>query len=244
MDTKKLFVPFSLFILLGLFTTVSFGCWNIPENRSTGDFVKEERAVSGFTSLDIGGAFQVYLSQGDQEKLVIEADKDEMREIVTEVVGNKLMISTKAGWPDRLHEMSVYLTFKSLDYIDFSGAVEVEGENALSFNNLEMDVSGAAEIDMELKAENFDAEFSGASEIEFRGTCKTGYIEISGASEFDAEGLEFQDLTIELSGASDAKICATGKLNIDASGASSIRYKGNPPNISVDESGASSVKPM
>lgn len=244
MDTNKLFVPLALFILLGVFTTVSFGCWNIPEDRSTGNFVKEERAVSGFSALDVGGAFKIYLSQGEQEKLVIEADKDEMGEIVTEVVGNKLMISNKAGWPGRFHEMSIYLTFKNLDYIDFSGAVEVVSEDALSFTNLEMDVSGAAEIDLELKAERFEAEFSGASEIDFRGTCKTGFIEISGASEFDAEGLEFQDLRIELSGASDAKVFATNKLTIDASGASSIRYKGNPPNVSVDESGASSVHPM
>jgi len=244
MDTKKLFVPLLLFILFGLFTTVSFGCWNIPEDRSTGDFVKEERSVSGFTSLDIGGAFKIYLSQGDQEKLVIEADKEEIGEIVTEVVGNKLTISTKAGWGERFHEMSIYLTFKNLEYIDFSGAVEVVCENALSFKDLEMDVSGAAEIDMELMADRFEAEFSGASEIDFRGKCKSGYFELSGASEFNAEGLEFEDLSIELSGASDAKVFATNKLNIDASGASSIRYKGNPPDISIDESGASSIKPM
>lgn len=243
MDTKKLFVPFSLFVLMGMFTTVSFGCWNIPQDRSTGNFVKEERPVSNFTKLDVGGAFKVYLSQGDQEKLVIEADKDEMGEIITEVIGNKLKIYTKSGWGDRFHEMSIYLTFKNLEYIDFSGAVEVVGENALTFTDLEMNVSGAAEIDLEMKAERFEAEFSGASELDFRGTCKTGYIELSGATEIDAEGLEFQDLNIEVSGASDAKVWATGSLSIDASGASDIRYKGSPK-VSIDESGASEVKPF
>ena len=244
MDSKKLFVPLALIILLGMFATVSFGCWNIPQDRSTGNFIKEERTVSNFARLEIGGAYKVFLSQGDQEKLVIEADAEEIEEIVTEVVGNKLKIYTKSGWGERFHEMTIYLTFKNLDYIDFSGAVEVSAENALTFSELEMDVSGAAEIDLEMKADKYTAEFSGASEIDFRGTCKTGYIEISGASEFDAEGLQFEDLSIELSGASDAKIWATGTLNIDASGASSIRYKGNPPNTSIDESGASSIKPM
>jgi hypothetical protein len=244
MDTKKIFVPFALFILMGMFATVSFGCYNIPADRSTGNFVKEERTVSDFTKLEIGGAFKVMLSQGDQEKLVIDADAEEMKDIVTEVVGSKLKIYTKADWGMRLHEMTIYLTFKDLEYIDFSGAVEVTGETPLTFSDLEMNVSGAAEIDLEMKAEKYEAEFSGASEIDFRGSCITGYIEISGASEFDAEGLEFQDLNIELSGASDAKIFATKKLNIGASGASSIRYKGNPPDISIDESGASSIKPM
>jgi len=243
MDTKKLFVPFALFILMGMFATVSFGCWNIPQDRGTGNFVKEERTVSNFTKLDVGGAFKIYLSQGDQEKLVIDADKDEMEEIVTEVIGNKLKIYTKSGWGNRFHEMSIYLTFKNLEYIGFSGAVEVVGENALTFTDLEMNVSGAAEIDLEMKAERFEAEFSGASELDFRGTCKTGYIELSGASEINAEGLEFQDLNIEVSGASEAKVWATGSLSIDASGASDIKYKGSPK-VSIDESGASEVKPF
>jgi hypothetical protein len=243
METKKLFVPLSLIVLLGLIATVSFGCWNFPEDRSNGNFIKEERNVSNFSKLEIGGAFKVYLSQGDQEKLVIEADDKELKEIVTEVVGNTLKIYTESNWGANFDEMTIYLTFKSLDYVDFSGAVEVTGENTLNFTELEMDVSGAAEININLNAERFEAEFSGASEIEFGGKCKTGYFELSGASEFDAQNLEFQDLNIDVSGASEAKVWATGTLNIDASGASDIRYKGTPK-VTIDESGASSVKPL
>ena len=243
MDTRKLFVPLALFLLMGMFATVSFGCWNIPQDQGTGNYAKEDRNVSNFSRLDIGGAFTVYLTQGSQEKLIIEADAGELKEIVTEVVGSTLKIYTKSNWGANFHEMTVYLTFNNLDYIDFSGAVEVKGQNELSFTDIEMDISGAAEIEMNFKADKFDAEFSGASEIDFSGSCKTGYLELSGASEFDAENLEFQDLNIEVSGASEAKVWANGILNIDASGASSIRYKGSPK-ISIDESGASSVKPL
>jgi len=243
MNTRKLFIPVAIFVMLGMFTTVSFGCWNIPLDRSTGNFIKEDRQVSGFTKLEIGGASKVYLMQGDQEKLVIEADDDEISEIITEVNGNKLKISTKSGWGRSFHEMTIYLTFKDLEYIDFSGAVEVVSENALSFNDLAMDISGAADLNLEFTADRFEAEFSGASEVDFRGSCKSGYIELSGASDFDASEMEFVDLTVEVSGASDARVWASGTLNIDASGASSIRYKGSPK-ISIDESGASSVKPM
>lgn len=244
MNSKKLVVPLALVLLLGMITTVSFGCWNIPADRGNGNFIKEVRSVSNFSKLDIGGAFKVYLSQGDQEKLVLEADADEIKEIVTEVVGNKLKIHTKPGWGEQFHEMTIYLTFKNLDYIDLSGAVDVKSDSPLTFSELEMDVSGAAEINMEMKADKYTAEFSGASEITFAGSCKTGYIELSGASELKAEGLQFEDLTIDMSGASEAKIFSTQKLRIDASGASEVRYKGNPPDISIDESGASSIKPM
>lgn len=244
MDSKKIFVSFAIVILLGMIATVSFGCWNMPADHSTGNFIKEVRTVSNFNKLDIGGAFTVYLTQGDQEKLEIEADSKEIGEIVTEVEGGKLKIHTKPGWGERFHDMTIYLTFKNLDYIDFSGAVEVKAESLLTFSELEMDVSGAAEIDMQLKAEKYTAEFSGASEITFSGTCKSGSIEISGASEFHAEELQFEELTLDLSGASEARVFSTNKLRIDASGASEVKYKGNPPDIRIDESGASDIKPM
>lgn len=243
MKTSKIFAPLTLLILLCSLSVLSTGCWAIPKDHSTGDFVKEERAVSNFNKLDIGGAFKVYLSQGDQEKLVLEADQEELKDIVTEVTGGKLKIYTKSDWSTRFHEMTIWLTFKELESIDFSGAVEVTGEGTLNFSDLDMDISGAAELQLTMKANKLDAEFSGASEVDFSGNIKTGHIELSGASDFDSQNLEFVDLSIEVSGASEAKVWATNTLDIDASGASTIRYKGSPK-VSIDESGASSVKPL
>jgi hypothetical protein len=44
-------------------------------------------------------------------------------------------------------------------------------------------------------------------------------------------------------GASTIHVHATGDLTADASGASTIRYTGNPPDVKANDSGASSVKP-
>jgi len=242
METKKLMLSFAMFVLFGSIGIMTYGCTNMPLDRATGNFVKEDRPVSNFTALEIGGAFKVYLIQGSQEKLTIEADEDEIGKIVTEVQGNTLKIYTEQ-WASRFHEMTIWLTFKDLNNLDFSGAVEVTSEGILNFNELDLDVSGAAEIQLAIKAVNFDAEFSGASAVDLSGQCGKGEIEISGASDFDAQNLEFQDLSVEVSGASSAKVWATGTLDIDASGASDIRYKGSPK-VTVNESGASTVKPM
>jgi hypothetical protein len=223
---------------------MSFGCLNKPSGeKGPGNYVKEDRTVSGFSSLDVGGAFEVVLTQGNEEKLVVEADAEEIAEIITEVVGKKLKIYTKSSWPSNFHNMTIYLTFKNLDNINFSGAVEVDSQGPLTFEDLDLEVSGAAEINMNMTASKLDAEFSGASEIEFTGKCASGYIEVSGASEIGAENMEFGDLVLELSGASEATVFATGELRIDASGASSVRYKGGAK-LTIDSSGASSVKQM
>jgi putative autotransporter adhesin-like protein len=46
---------------------------------------------------------------------------------------------------------------------------------------------------------------------------------------------------IEASGASEADINVTGMLIVDASGASSIDYKGNPDSVKKDLSGAADI---
>jgi len=212
-----------------------------PGDKGPGNYIKEDRSVSNFSALDVGGAFEVILIQGNEEKLTVQADAEEMSDIVTEVVGDKLKVYTKSGWRGHFHDITIYLTFKHLDDINFSGAVEVDSQGKLSFEDLVIDISGASEVEMQFTAQKLEADFSGASEVIFTGNCQDCYVELSGASEYNAEALECTDLILELSGASDAYVFATGKLNIDASGASSVRYKGTS-NLSVNSSGASTVR--
>jgi hypothetical protein len=225
-------------------TTLTFGCRNMsPGDKGPGNYVKEDREVGSFSAIDIGGAFQVVLTQGNQEKLVLEADADEMQEIITEKVGSKLKIYNKSGWRGNFHNITIYLTFVNLDDISFSGAVEVKSQSPLTFEDLDLDVSGAAEITMDLNAGSIRAEFSGASEVEFTGKCERGTFELSGATELYAAGFQFTNLEIELSGASDAEVFATGDLDIDASGASSVKHKGGAK-LRVNTSGSSSIREM
>ena len=156
MKTNKLIINLSLVVLMGFIANLASGCWAIPEDRSTGNFIKEERNVSNSSRLNVGGAFKVFLAQGDQEKIVIEADADEMKDIKTEVAGNTLKIYMDSQWSSRYHEITIWLTFKNLEKIDFSGAVEVESQGMLNFSELDMDISGASEINLDMKADKGD----------------------------------------------------------------------------------------
>ncbi|MBW6461144.1 MAG: DUF2807 domain-containing protein [Bacteroidales bacterium] len=235
-----------LIFLAILFSVGSSGCMELANEGALGEpvnGVQENRETGEYSALEIGGAFRVYLTQGDEEKLVVEADESEMDGIITEVVNGRLKIYLKPQWRGKFHKMYVYLTFKDLEYIDFGGAVKVTGKNALNFETLKMDVSGASDIDLEIKANKLDAEFSGASKIRFLGACEKGIVEMSGASDFKAADLKFSDLTVDASGAASARVYVTGTLVANASGAASIRHKGSSK-ITQSTSGAGSVKGM
>jgi len=230
-----IFIAFLLLASTGLMGS----CIPLVGEKGDGDVVKEERQVSGFTSLEVSGAFKVYLYQGKSESLTVEADQNLMDNIITEVKGDKLEIYTK-GTIRKATKMNIYLSFEELEMIDISGAVSIVGEDRMTFAELNIDGSGASEIDLIMDVELLEADFSGASEIDLSGEAKFVRFELSGASEINAFDFKVAHFELEVSGAADAKIYVTGNLDVEISGAASVRYKGSPQ-VNSEISGAGSL---
>jgi len=237
--TKKLSLV-ALSLIFGLITLASTSCMFMDGVDGNGKVVKETRDVSSFDAIKIGGAFEVYLSQGSSEGLEVEADENLLDLIRTEVRGGTLVIDTKENIRNS-KEMNLYITFKDLEKLDLSGAVEVKSKGKLKFDDLTIDGSGASEITLELEADKLECDFSGASEIELSGKAKYCSIDNSGASELDAYDFVVGEYNIEISGAGDAKIHCTDVLTARISGAASIRYQGDPK-VDSRVSGAGSIK--
>lgn len=235
---------FALIVLLLSMMHLAGACVLNPFAVSgNGKMVTEQRPVSNFTALEVSSAFSVELSQGDAESLSIEADENLMKFIRTEVRGGVLKIYVDEP-VNSSKGLKAILTFKSLESMDFSGAVNVKGMNSMHFDQLEVELSGATELALDLQAASLGLDVSGASKISLAGEAKNVDADCSGASKIFAENLKTSTFSFESSGASKAEIWVTDELRVSASGASSIRYKGEVKKIKVDTSGASSVEKM
>lgn len=206
----------------------------------SGDVKKESRNVSSFDALDISSAFDIYLTQGNNESLVIEADDNILEYIITEVRSGTLKIYTKENIR-KVKTMKAYISFKMLRKIELSGACDIHGENAFKFENIEIETSGASDIEMEFTANYVYLDMSGASEISFVGHANKMVVDVSGATDIYAQDFEVKECTVDASGACTIKVFVTDELNVDASGASTVRYKGQPA-VNFDSSGASSIR--
>lgn len=226
--------------MLLLVTLSSSGCMYMSGIRGNGNVVKETREISSFSGIKVGGAFEVYLSQSNTESLTIEADENLMSVIETEVRGNTLVISTRENIQDS-KKLNIFISFKDIDNLNISGACNLKSKGMLNFSSLKFDGSGASEIDLQLTTNKLSCNFSGASDIEFSGNAKICDIEISGAAELKAFDLETDEMELRVSGAADARVNASKYLKINASGAASVQYVGNP-NIDQHTSGASSIR--
>lgn len=107
---------------------------------------------------------------------------------------------------------------------------------------LKIDCSGASKLNASnLECEKLQINCSGASEVNLAGLINTSTVDLSGASRLNAKQLQIRDLDITSSGASSGYVFVLDKLNAIASGASKLKYNGNPTKIDKTASGASSI---
>ncbi|MCF8368609.1 MAG: DUF2807 domain-containing protein [Bacteroidales bacterium] len=209
--------------------------------RGNGKVVKQERSVSSFTGIDVGGAFKVFLTQGDKESIVVEADENLLDAIDTEVRGKTLNIDTNEDIKDS-EALNIYITFVNLEDLDISGACQLTGENKFKLNNLKVECSGASDVSLKMSASNVDLDCSGASKFDIYGMAESLVFDISGASNMDASDFEVKVCEADVSGASNGKVKVTGELSADVSGAGSLKYAGDPVIKHHDVSGAGSLR--
>lgn len=207
-----------------------------------GDYAVQERQVGPFTKLSIGSSFNVFISQGETESVRLEVDEKYIDLVETNVNRNQLDVSFKCGSTIKNPEkMDVYITMKTIDELNFSGAANVKSMGNLNFNTLEIEGAGAANIKLQLSGQNLKLYSSGAANIEITGQADIVNLEGSGASNIEINKLEIKDLKARTSGASKVSCSVTGELKINASGASHVKYSGNPSSVDITESGAAKI---
>jgi hypothetical protein len=242
MKTLKIRQITVLVVMLAFLLTLQSGCsYAFNGIKGNGNVVKQERQISSFNSLEVGGAFRVFLSQGDKVALTVEADENLLGVIKTNVIGNTLKISTTEDI-NNSEALNIYLTITDLKEMEISGACKLTCENKIKLNDLDMECSGASDVELKLAANNLELDFSGASQVDMFGSANEVNLDLSGASDLDAIELEAEKYTADISGASNAKINVKSELSVDVSGAASLKYKGEPKLIQTDVSGAGSLK--
>ncbi len=227
---------------------------------------KQERKVEAFTKIDVSSAITVYLSQGNINSVTIETDAGKIDKIITNVSAGKLIIKREEGHENRnyWHDIKViaYVTVINLEDLKISGASSVKAETPIKTESISLNMSGASHLKMELtasshletnlsgaciadiriKAKSIDSKLSGASTINFNGNAENQKIETSGASNYKAFELLSKKAEVKASGASNIEIDVNEEVTGRASGASSLKYKGNPTKSDTDSSGGSSIR--
>jgi hypothetical protein len=234
-------------IILFAFLILSAGsCYYMGGKRvkGNGNITTIEKNVSDFDQVEVHGAIDVYVSQGERKPVRIEGDENLLPYIEIEQHNNKIEVSTRKGFNLRpTKKMKIYVTSPNYYKLEVSGACNINTETKLTLNNpLNIEVSGAGDINADVNAPRVEAEVSGSGNVNMKGETKNFELKTSGAGDAKCYDLLTETTKVNISGAGSAQVFASVELDAHVSGAGSIKYKGNAPKVNQQVSGAGSVK--
>lgn len=232
---KKVFI-----LAAGLFTGTFLYAQQVNDPNA------ELREARNYHGINVSSAFDVYLTQSNEEAVAVSADEAKHRDrIKVEVKDGILYVGYnsegKSGWGGGNKKLKAYISFKQINKLTVSGACDVHISGTLKAEELSINQSGASDIKGKLEIGKLTVDLSGASDITVSGTAAQLSIEASGASGFKGYELSADICDARASGASDIKITVNKELSAHASGASDVRYKGNGVIRDLRSSGSSSV---
>ena len=234
---KLLLMMVAVFAGLGLFA-----------QKTINDANAEARSVGAFHGIRVSNAFEVYITQGNEDAVAISASKKEYKDkIITKVENGILVIRFEneknfwKGWNGDKTKLKAYISIKKLDKLNVSGACNVYFEDGISADELHIGFSGASDLKGKVDVKKLTVDLSGASDITLSGNAANLNVEVSGASDFKGFDLVANYCEVKASGASSINITVNKELSANASGASSVRFKGEGLIRDIKTSGASNV---
>jgi hypothetical protein len=205
---------------------------------STGNCVTESREVSNFDRVLLRDYGELVITQGEEESLTIETDRDILPRIKTEVIEGKLIIKIDGTWLEKLghalstsvtrHAIKYNLTVKKLTGLEITGAVSVKA-SSIDTDRLALTLRGAGQVNIEtLSAEVLEADVPGAGAINIGGRVREQRITMSGTASYNAPRLESKRASVDLRGAGQATVWAVEELDVAIRGIGSVQYYGTP----------------
>ncbi len=223
----------SVLFVLPLIMLVMMSCQAVTFSnervRGSGNVTTEERQVSGFNQVSLSGSGDMTIIQGDQEKLVIEAEDNILPLIQTEVRGNELRIGFKNGVSVSTTQPIRYTLYaKDLSLVNVSGSGNISTDS-LQTQDLRLGVSGSSNMNIQnLNANSLNVTVSGSGNFDLSGQANTQDINISGSGNYRAGDLESSNVTIIVSGSGDATVWVKDELTARISGGGNVKYYGQP----------------
>lgn len=135
----KFFAKLGSLLLIILFsacdTTEAPECFTAP-----GTIIQKEVSLDPFSQVVVYGKIKLYVEQGTEQKVVIEAGENLMSDVAAEVDGGKLVLRdlNSCTFFHTTYVPKVYVTVPNLTFIENSGNQMIEGVGTLEFPSIRL----------------------------------------------------------------------------------------------------------
>ena len=214
-------------IILALLTS---SCMNVNFGSGVtgnGDVVEESRDITDpFTAVSASEGLDVYVTQGADFKIRIEADENVIDLIGTDIQDGKLKVHAIENIGRATKK--IYISMPEVTALEANSGADLIGEGLIESDKISLDSSSGAGLKVEVVADQIDAKSSSGADIRLGGRANLLYADASSGSDIKAVDLEAKICRANASSGADIRINVSEELTADASSGADIGYSGNP----------------
>lgn len=230
-------------ILYLFITTIFASCGVDMFNRVEGNrnVVTKTRKVNGdFTRVKASSGLDVFITQGDQLSIVVEADQNLHEFIKTEINDGRMRIySNKNIWRSKARK--VYVTIKEVEELEATSGSDLVSEGLIKANDIVVSSSSGADLKLKLEAKSIQSSSSSGSDLKLSGEAIDFTGDSSSGSSTSAYNLKCQHAKVKASSGGDISIHASESLEARASSGGDVRYRGNPKKFTKKSTSGGSI---
>lgn len=195
--------------------------------KGQGPKVTKTLNLSDFDGLALTISGDVYLRQGNQQSVKVEAQQNIIDLMSTEVKDGvwKIKFDKNVG----NHEgVKIWVTIPKLTQATVSGSGSINGENTFTgVGDLQLAISGSGSIKLDANSNSLDVAISGSGGMNLGGSTGKCEIGISGSGDVSAFDLQTSSCSVRISGSGDASVNVNENLDVAIAGSGDVYYKGN-----------------
>lgn len=205
---------------------INFGDFGSGE-KGNGVVVEQTREITEeFSVVSASEGIDVFVTQGSDFDISVEADENIMDLIGTDIKNGKLKIHAIENIGRATKK--VYVTLPNVSGLHASSGAHLTAENMIQSEKLEVDASSGAMLDAQVNVTDMEIDASSGANITLSGSAKEVYVDGSSGANIKANELQTLVCNADASSGANISIDVTDNLTAEASSGGNISYKGNP----------------
>ncbi|TFG62213.1 MAG: DUF2807 domain-containing protein [Spirochaetales bacterium] len=222
------------------------------------------RSVHNFSGVSLETSGNLFLVQGDEESLTIDAPSNIITRISTEVRGGTLYIKYR-GWMGSFNASpTYYLSMKTIEKLAASNSGNIEAKDIIA-DDIDLTASSSGHIRIgsltarQLKTgasssggisiangliTSLEAVVSSSGNIDIAGMVKNLRVTSSSSGVFTGDSLKSSKAAVAISSSGRATIWVIDELEAAASSSGRLSYYGDPEVSSMTTSSSGEINPL
>jgi hypothetical protein len=209
-------------------------------NGNQNVLVRERTSQAPFSGIHVSTGVDVYIRQGTDNAISIEADENLHDLIITEIDHNILKIySEKNIWKAKAKK--IYVTVKDLKLLKATSGCNVSSETVIKTGEMTITATSGADVYFEVETKNLTTNATSGSDLKISGTTVGHVSSATSGSTIDAYTLKSENVIVETTSGADISIFASKKIEAKATSGSSINFKGTPTIVNTSTTSGGSI---